>query len=478
MFKRGTLKKALSVFLAIVLVIIAVPFNADIVDAAGDGSSYASAEKLQFNQVKNIAFDRNKKNYFCEFKVTEKGVVSIDSVDQFNNEHPYNLQLTLYNKKDGKIIWGDKRFSYNSINPNFNTKVGLNPGEYILMIDDKNAWNREEIKLKLSFKANNYCEVESNDTVATATPMKTNVFYDVYFGNGYMSGDIEEYDYFKFTAEKGKFYRFTVSNYDIVKDTTIIFDIYRPDGQEVPGISKDEIRDEQGNHYSQFLAEQSGVYTIKIHNYGQKQIGFKMKVAKCPFYPEATREFKAELSTRSGGYDDVNLYWNETKGATGYYIYYRKSTDKSYKYLVKTTRTSYPVKNLADGAKYYFAVKPYYNDGTKNYVAKSWKYVSIYTLKRVTTPSVVRYSKYSPGYVYVKWKNIAGERGYEISRSTSKSKVYLAATASSYSNQSLIKTTANRGYYYRVRAYSEIYRNGKFYKIYGPWSNARYYVSR
>lgn len=170
------------------------------------------------------------------------------------------------------------------------------------------------------------------------------------------------------------------------------------------------------------------------------------------------------------GYDDMKFSWSKVSGATGYYVYYKRSTWSSWKSLGTTAGTSLKKANLADGAKYCFRVYPYVKINGKTYKSSNYKTGGyVYTLKKISKPSV---SKSSKNYVKVKWSNIPGESGYQIARSKYKSKGYsVVKTVSSKYSSCKVKTTRNKTYYYKVRAYKTV--SGK--KIYGPWSTYKSY---
>ena len=176
----------------------------------------------------------------------------------------------------------------------------------------------------------------------------------------------------------------------------------------------------------------------------------------------------AKLRRVSGGYDDVVFSWSKVKGASGYYVYYKKSTSKSYTQLTRTTGTTVTKKNLTDGAKYYFKVVPYVKVGDDRYQSDKYKTASIYTLKKVATPNVTK----SGSKVRVKWTNISGESGYQISKSTKKTGTKIVSTYKT-TKGTYKKITAKKGtkYYYKVRAYKLV--DGK--KVYGPWSSVKSY---
>ena len=180
----------------------------------------------------------------------------------------------------------------------------------------------------------------------------------------------------------------------------------------------------------------------------------------------APSRVRAELS----GYDDIKVSWSKVNGASGYYVYCRKAGSSSWSLLGKTELLSFTKTDLDVGTQYCFRVYPYqtikddnYNDSSS--ITSPW----IYTLKKLSTPSVKKSSK---NYIKISWNNIPGETGYQIARSKYKTKGFTTVkTVSSKYKSVKIKTARNKTYYYRVRAYKTV--NGE--KVFGPWSAVKSY---
>ena len=188
--------------------------------------------------------------------------------------------------------------------------------------------------------------------------------------------------------------------------------------------------------------------------------------------PKAPSGASANLSAGSGGYDDIRFSWKASTKASGYLVYYKKSSASKYTYLTSTTKTYYVKKNLSDGVKYTFKVVPYYKSGsTEYYSTAQYKTAGAYTLKKVAAPAVTG----SGTKVKVKWKNINGETGYQISKSTSRNKTGTLTTYKTTSGTyKTISAAKGKKYYYKVRAYKVV--NVK--KINGPWSYVKTYTRK
>ena len=190
--------------------------------------------------------------------------------------------------------------------------------------------------------------------------------------------------------------------------------------------------------------------------------------------PEKPANFVARLSKLAGGYDDIYCYWSKSQRATGYKVYYRKpAEDQDWSYKGKTAKTSYLFKNLRDGVQYQVKVVPYVTIKGEDYQGQGSKIARVTTLKKLPRPAIY---KSSPTSVKVKWTNIKGESGYQISRSRGKHLTFITFTyKTTTSSYKTLKTFRERGYYYKVRAYKNVVVNGKTYKVVGPWSETRYY---
>ena len=167
------------------------------------------------------------------------------------------------------------------------------------------------------------------------------------------------------------------------------------------------------------------------------------------------------------GYNDICVSWSKVKGASGYCVYYKKGSSGSYKLLKRTTALQVKQSNLSSGTQYKYKIVPYYKSGSKYYNSIHYQTASVYTLKKLATPTM---KKQSSSQILMTWEDIEGQTGYQISRSTSSTGTNIISTWASDTAESKVlkKPTDKKTRYYKIRAYKTV--NGK--KIYGPWSKA------
>ncbi|MBQ8043428.1 MAG: fibronectin type III domain-containing protein, partial [Clostridia bacterium] len=197
-------------------------------------------------------------------------------------------------------------------------------------------------------------------------------------------------------------------------------------------------------------------------------------VVKPEIKPQKT--VNVRLATGQGAYDDIYVKWSSqsVKGATVKYKVEYKVAGGKWKSALKsvyTTKTSLTMKNLAAGKKYCFRVTPcaFVEGVLYGGNAKTSGYV--YTLKKLNRPGA---KKLAGGKIKLTWKNIDGETGYQIAKSSYKNKKFkvIKTIKNAKAKAVNLKANKNKKYYYKVRAYKIV--NEKM--VYGPWSEAKVFT--
>ena len=174
------------------------------------------------------------------------------------------------------------------------------------------------------------------------------------------------------------------------------------------------------------------------------------------------------LKSKLKKYNSANIYWSKIENVDGYNLYY-KEDGKAYSKPIRLVKNNYTKSNLLKGKKYYFKIVPYIMINNKIVESSFPKTTRIDTLKKMNTPILTKYNRHT---VKVKWSKMNGASGYQIAKSTSKTKGYsISKTISSAYSNAKIKVLRNKTYYYKIRAYKIV--DGK--KIYAPWSNMKAY---
>jgi len=158
---------------------------------------------------------------------------------------------------------------------------------------------------------------------------------------------------------------------------------------------------------------------------------------------------KVTLSLNDG-YDDIKASWKKVSGAKGYYVYYKKSSAKSYTLIGKTSGTSAVIKNLSDGVKYTVKVVAYYTQGGKDIVSSKYKTASIYTLKNLSAPKKVTLSLYDYDDVKISWSKVSGASSYKIYYKKGSAKKYTLKKTTTSTSYKFTKLSAGTKYTIKI----------------------------
>ena len=180
------------------------------------------------------------------------------------------------------------------------------------------------------------------------------------------------------------------------------------------------------------------------------------------------------LTTKSKAYNKVTLTWSGVDGATGYRVYRSTSKTSGFKKIKSITSSSkvtYTNSNISCGTTYYYKVRAYrLVDG--NYYFGAYSPV-VSAKAKPATPASFKAGKSTRKKVKVSWKAVTGASGYRIYRSTSKTGGFsrIKTVKSGASTSYIKKTTRNKTYYYKMRAYTTV--NGK--KVWGAYTTVKAY---
>lgn len=399
-------------------------------------NQYVGEEKLSVEVHK---FDLSKAKLMTRWTSNGDGTSSSSGFDMQSYEYD-GIEKT----QNGYRVCDDHD-TISSDNYEVSYKDNVNPGTATMIITGKGDYYTGTLEKKF--------EIYHNHTYKTVLTKATTSNHGVSKQVCSVCGDVAS----------------TTSIYKI-SSVTLSTSAYTYDGKtKSPSVT---VKDSKGNKLTK-----GKDYTVTYSSSSRSTIGrYSVKVAfKGEYSGSKTLYFTigpknpSSVSAKLYDYDDVKVSWKKVSGATGYVVYYKKSTASSWS-SKRTTGTSVKLANLADGVKYDIKVVTY---KTKNgcMCYNAGKTTSVYTLKKVTGVKVAK----SGSKVKVSWANISDETGYQISKSSKKSGTSVVATYKTTSGKSkIISATKGKTYYYKVRAYKVV--DGK--KIYGPWSAPVKYVRK
>ena len=140
----------------------------------------------------------------------------------------------------------------------------------------------------------------------------------------------------------------------------------------------------------------------------------------------------------------IKVAWGKIAGAKGYTVYRKAAGESSYTKLGTTTDLLYADKNVKAGVSYTYAVRAYNGSTTSWFTAK--------TVIRLTNPAV-KLTNIASG-IKVTWGKVAGAKGYTVYRKAAGESSYtkLGSTTDLLYTDKTVK--AGVSYTYAVRAYN------------------------
>ncbi|MBQ9673473.1 MAG: hypothetical protein IJV39_02485 [Ruminococcus sp.] len=176
---------------------------------------------------------------------------------------------------------------------------------------------------------------------------------------------------------------------------------------------------------------------------------------------------KPKLKVSSSNYKTLDIFWNKVKGASGYRIYYKKASDKSWSELgtfANGELTSCSHTNLITGTEYKYTLRAFRTEGKSTYWSDYIK-AGVSGTPLTVTPKITSVKSVKYNIVSVNWQKSGGASGYRVYRKLSGSKKWTAiATLSGNGTLTYTDKTVSCGvkYDYTVRGYKTINKSKKY----------------
>ncbi|MBQ4068370.1 MAG: fibronectin type III domain-containing protein [Lachnospiraceae bacterium] len=437
----------------------------DIIGRNGGAYGYKVIRSLGENE-EPVIFDSNDEALQVKFSI-ENGEVTFtdDSVEVGNT---YNYVITAYN------LFGSSTSNNTEVVvplPDISTRV-------VELEQDVYTYTGKAIEPEVIIEGvdESYYSVEYSDNVNVGTATVT------------ITGQVK---YTGIIEKTFKIERANINNKTVVLEN----DSYEYDGNaktpsvKIEGLKADDYTVEYSNNVN------PGTATVTITGKGncqgtitktfviksvKQEEDDKGKPVTDPIVPSVVKpEVKpqktvmARLATGKGAYDDIYVKWSSqsVKGATVKYKVEYRVTGGKWKNALKsayTTKTSLKKKNLVEGKKYCFRVTPCVEIKGILYKGKAKTSGYVYTLKKLKKPGI---KKISGNKIKLTWKDINGETGYQIAKSSYKNKKFkvIKNIKNAKAKSVTLKVNKNKKYYYKVRAYKIVNKK----KVYGPWSEVK-----
>ncbi len=158
----------------------------------------------------------------------------------------------------------------------------------------------------------------------------------------------------------------------------------------------------------------------------------------------------------------VTIKWSSVKNADGYRIYVYKPSEKKYRAVTNTKKTSATLTGLSAGKEYTYKIRAYINVGKETSLSHNFSKA----LKTVTKPAQVKNLKavsIAKDAVNLTWSKASGADGYYVYRY--KDGTYTKVASTKKTSAAIDGLKKNAGYIFTVRAYS-VLDSKKYYSSY------------
>lgn len=328
------------------------------------------AVDIQYNTDYELPSKMGIKNYY-KFVVTERGYITFSANNPWMAQHDGTLK-TMISVVDssGNVLWSHHYDQGEEAVEKHGYKIGLNPGTYYFRVVNSlySMTTTENMKYSFTYTADNYFEIEPNNTMEIATPYTIGTTMSGEYAsrpwNFWTKGICD--DYFKMDLVKGKTYVFKVNMYTAglngedyrIEDAT---------GEEI--VDNWDFKD---GIYT-YECPVTGTYYLRVGTDLVSLAGivqpYSFSVNEKVITSPATNVSKVTAKKKS-----VVIKWKKKAGVTGYQIQYSTSKtkiSKGKKVLVKSaTKNSTTIKKLKKGKVYYFRIRTYVKEDGKTVYSK------------------------------------------------------------------------------------------------------------
>ena len=413
---------------------------------SGDGTTPAKAVYMtpDASYTKSWTKDNDHLVHYTKFTLDQRGIVTFSVDKTYDSEGKVSSYDFLVADENGDTVFSQECYkSKDDIRSVYQFSFGLEAGTYYLSMDPNFTVKSGVItgSYGYTFEANEFCEVEPNETAATATEIQLGRMYPAFFGPD--GANYSDYDYWKVYTEKGRTYRISVQDFANIQATTTIMKF---GGCSLYDLEYRTKVDAHGNSYMEYTASSTGWQYLYLYNYNGKQYSYGLMFTDVT--PPSVGNVKNLSATTT--YNSVTLNWDPVEGATGYRVW--RNTSSGWKQLTIVDKPTFKETGRSAASRYYYAIQAIIDFNGKTYYgeyAYLYAYTQLANLKGLTS---------SPSSTSIKlsWSKVKNASGYIVYRYDAASDSYKKVTSTTKLYATDSKRSSGTDYEYRVRAYTKV----------------------